>query len=185
MIEEVRKKSQARMEKALDALKREFAGVRTGRASTHLLDGIHVPYYGTETPLSQVASLSVPEPRLIVIQPWQASLIPDIEKAIQKSDLGLTPSNDGKIVRLAVPPLTEERRKELAKVVKKMAEEARVSIRNVRRDGNEEFKKLEKAEHVGKDDIRKASDDLQKMTDQWIKKIDDLLAHKEAEIMEV
>ena len=130
MIEEVRKKSQARMEKALEALKREFASVRTGRASTHLLDGIHVSYYGTETPLSQVASLSVPEPRMIVIQPWQASLIPDIEKAIQKSELGLTPSNDGKVVRLAVPPLTEERRKELAKVVKKMAEDTVAKIKS-------------------------------------------------------
>ena len=173
------------MEGAIDALKKEFGSVRTGRASLSLLDGIMVDYYGTLTPLQQLASLSVPESRQIAIQPWEQRIIPEIEKAIMKSDLGLTPSNDGKFIRIGIPPLTEERRKQLVKVVKKRAEEAKVAIRNIRRDTNEELKKLEKEKHLSEDDAKKSHDEIQKLTDFYITKIDEVLKHKENEIMEV
>ena len=173
------------MEGAIDALKKEFGSVRTGRASLSLLDGIMVDYYGTLTPLQQLASLSVPESRQIAIQPWEQRIIPEIEKAIMKSDLGLTPSNDGKFIRIGIPALTEERRKQLVKVVKKRAEEAKVAIRNIRRDTNEELRKLEKEKHLSEDDAKKSHDEIQKLTDFYITKIDEVLKHKENEIMEV
>ena len=173
------------MQGAIDALKKEFAAIRTGRASMALLDGIIVDYYGTPTPVQQLASLSIPESRQIAIQPWEQRLIPEIEKAIMKSDLGLTPMNDGKLIRINIPILTEERRKQLVKVVKKRAEESKIAVRNIRRDGNEELKKLEKEEHISEDEVKKEHDEIQKITDSFIKKIDELLAHKENEIMEV
>lgn len=173
------------MEGAIDALKKEFGSVRTGRASLSLLDGIMVDYYGTLTPLQQLASLSVPESRQIAIQPWEQRIIPEIEKAIMKSDLGLTPSNDGKFIRIGIPALTEERRKQLVKVVKKRSEEAKIAIRNIRRDTNEELKKLEKEKHLSEDDAKKSHDEIQKLTDSYIVKVDEVLKHKENEIMEV
>ena len=185
MEKALRAKATERMEGAIDALKKEFGSVRTGRASLSLLDGIMVDYYGTLTPLQQLASLSVPESRQIAIQPWEQRIIPEIEKAIMKSDLGLTPSNDGKFIRIGIPALTEERRKQLVKVVKKRAEEAKVAIRNIRRDTNEELRKLEKEKHLSEDDAKKSHDEIQKLTDFYITKIDEVLKHKENEIMEV
>ena len=185
MIQELRKRTNDRMQGAIDALKKEFAAVRTGRASLGLLDGIIVDYYGTPTPVQQLASLSIPESRQIAIQPWEQRLIPEIEKAIMKSDLGLTPMNDGKIIRINIPILTEERRKQLVKIVKKRAEESKIGVRNIRRDSNEELKKLEKDEHISEDDVKKEHDEIQKITDSFVKKIDELLVHKENEIMEV
>jgi len=173
------------MQGAIDALKKEFSSVRTGRASLGLLEGIVIDYYGTPTPVQQLASLSIPESRQIAIQPWEQKLIPVIEKAILKSDLGLTPMNDGKIIRINIPVLTEERRKQLVKIVKKKAEESKIAVRNIRRDANEELKKLEKNEHISEDEVKKEHDETQKTTDSFIKKIDELLEHKEKEIMEV
>lgn len=173
------------MQGAVDALKKEFAGVRTGRASTGLLDGIIVDYYGTPTPVQQLASLNIPESRQIAIHPWEQRLIPEIEKAIMKSDLGLTPMNDGKVIRINIPILTEERRKQLVKIVKKRAEESKIVVRNIRRDSNEGLKKLEKEEHISEDEVKKEHEEIQKITDAFIKKIDELLEHKEKEIMEV
>jgi ribosome recycling factor len=155
------------------------------RASLSLLDGIKVDYYGTPTHLSQVATLGIPEPRQITIQPWDQKLIPDIEKAILKSDLGLTPGNDGKTIRINIPILTEERRKQLVKVVRKCAEEAKVAIRNIRRDLNEKIKKMEKEEHFSEDDVKRLQEEIQKLTDQYVAKVDEVLHHKEKEIMEV
>lgn len=185
MEKEIKNKLLHKMEGALEALRREFNSVRTGRASLALLDSIQVEYYGTPTPLNQVAALSVPESRLIMIQPWDQKLVPEIERAIMKSDLGLTPASDGRVIRLPIPTLTEERRKELVKVVRKKAEEARVAIRNIRRDTNEQVKKLEKDKHISEDEVKKTLDDVQKQTDQYIKKIDEVLQAKEKEIMEV
>lgn len=185
MEKALRAKATERMEGAIDALKKDFGSVRTGRASLSLLDGIMVDYYGTLTPLQQLASLSVPESRQIAIQPWEQRIIPEIEKAIMKSDLGLTPSNDGKFIRINIPPLTEERRKQLVKVVRKRAEEAKVAIRNIRRDTNEELKKLEKEKHLSEDDAKKSHDEIQKLTDSYITKVEEVLKHKENEIMEV
>jgi ribosome recycling factor len=172
------------MVKSLDSLKREFSKVRTGRASISLLDGIKVDYYGTQTPLNQLATLSVPEPRLITIQPWDATVIKEIEKAIMKSDLGLTPVNDGKIIRVSIPPLTEQRRVELVKVVKKMAENGKVSIRNHRRDINEDLKQKKKDKEVSEDEFFKGQKEVQDITDDYIKKCDDLTQVKEKEILE-
>ncbi len=174
-----------RMDAALEHLKRELAGLRTGRASLALLDGIKVDYYGTPTPLKQVATLAVPESRLITIQPWEPPLIKEIEKAILASGLGLTPSNDGKIIRLPIPQLSEERRKELAKLCKKHGEEAKIAIRNVRREGNEELKHLQKESKLSEDDLRKSEAEVQKLTDQYIHKVDEILKKKEEEIFEV
>ena len=170
---------------AIEALKKEFASIRTGRASLALLDGIVVNYYGASTPLQQLASMNIPESRLIAIQPWDPKIIPDIEKAIMKSDLGITPVNDGRMIRIQIPPLTEERRKQLVKIVKKKAEETKVAIRNVRRDSIEEIKKLEKENHLSEDDVKRAQDEIQKITDSFITKVDEVLTHKEKEIMEV
>ena len=185
MVSELRKKSEEKMARALDAVKKEFQTLRTGRASLGILEGIMVDYYGTPSHISQVANLSVPEPRQIIIQPWEAKMLGEIEKAILKSDVGLTPSNDGKIIRLNIPPLTEERRQQIVKHAKKLAEDARIAIRNIRRDINEEIKKKSKDQHVSEDETKKTQDDVQKVTDSYIKKIDDLLAHKEKEIMTV
>lgn len=185
MIRELRKKTSDRMQSAIDALKKEFAGIRTGRASMALLDGIVIDYYGTPTPVQQLASLTIPESRQIAIQPWEQKLIPEIEKAIMKSDLGLTPMNDGKTIRINIPILTEERRKQLVKLVKKRAEESKIAVRNIRRDSNEGLKKLEKDEHISEDEVKKEHDEIQKITDSFIKRIDELAEHKEKEIMEV
>ena len=185
MDKEIKNKVQEKMDKSLESLKRDYGAIRTGRASLALLDGISVDYYGAQTPLSQVATLSVPDPKTIAIQPCEQKIIGDIEKAILKSDLDLTPTNDGKIIRINIPPLTEERRKQLVKVVKKRAEECRVGVRNIRRDTNDELKKKEKEEHISEDETRKSLDEVQKITDDYIKKIDAILEHKEKEIMEV
>ena len=173
------------MSKTIEALKKDFSSIRTGRASLALLDGIVVSYYDTPTPLQQLASLSIPESRQMAVQPWDPKAIPDIEKAILKSDLGLTPMNDGKMIRINIPPLTEERRKQLVKTVKKKAEEAKVAVRNIRRDINEDIKKLEKEKHMSEDVVKKFHEELQKITDSFIAKVDEVLGHKEKEIMEV
>ncbi|MDD1750944.1 MAG: ribosome recycling factor, partial [Methanothrix sp.] len=178
-------KTSDRMQSAVDALRKEFTGIRTGRASMGLLDGIIVDYYGTPTPVQQLASLSIPESRQIAIQPWEQRLIPEIEKAIMKSDLGLTPMNDGKTIRINIPVLTEERRKQLVKIVRKRAEESKIAVRNIRRDSNEELKKLEKDQHISEDEVKKEHDEIQRITDSFINKIDESLEHKEKEIMEV
>lgn len=173
------------MEKTIVSLSKTFSRVRTGRASISLLDGIKVDYYGAATPIAQVANVSIPESRLILIVPWDVSIIGAIEKAIQKSDLGLTPSNDGKVVRLSIPQLTEERRKEIAKTVKKMAEEGKIKLRNARRDANEELKALKKNNKISEDELFTAQEEVQKLTDQYIEKTDKVLAAKEKEIMEI
>lgn len=173
------------MEKSVKFLEKSFSKLRTGRASLALLDGIKVDYYGVPTPLNQVASLSVPESRLIQISPWDSSVIPVIEKAIQKSELGLNPINDGKIVRINIPALTEERRKDLVKVVRKMAEEGKVKLRNLRRDANEELKKLKKDGEIAEDELFKLQADVQKVTDDFIEKADKVTQAKEKEIMEI
>ncbi len=185
MKEEIFADMKKRMEKSIEALGHELAGLRTGRASVAILDGIKVDYYGNLTPLKQIASLSVPEPRTITIQPWDTSQIHAIEKAIMASDLGLTPSSDGKVIRIGIPQLTEERRKELVKVARRFAEECKVSIRNVRRDANEALKKLEKEKKVSQDELKKSQHEVQDYTDKEIQKVDGMLAQKEAEIMEV
>jgi ribosome recycling factor len=174
-----------KMESALEHLKRDLAGLRTGRASVALFDGVRVDYYGTMTPLKQVASISTPEARLITIQPWEPTLIKEIEKALAGSGLGVTPSNDGKIIRIPLPPLTEERRKELGKICKKHGEDTKVVVRGFRRDANEELKKLQKDAKLTEDELRKSEADIQKLTDQYVQKIDDVVKKKEQEIMEV
>jgi ribosome recycling factor len=179
------KDTAARMERSIEAYKKELGKVRTGRASFSLLDGVKVDYYGTPTPLQQVGTLSVPESRLITITPWDAKMIGPIEKAIQGSGLGLNPASDGKVVRIPIPPLTEERRKELAKVVRKMAEDARVAVRNVRREAIEKLKDREKKKEIAEDDVKRGQDRIQKETDASVKKIDDILKAKEQEILEV
>ena len=173
------------MEKSVDSLRREYQKVRTGRASTGLLDEIKVDYYGNPSPLSQVATLSVPEPRTITIQPWEAKMIPVIEKAIMNANLGITPANDGKVIRISLPPLTEERRKEIVKMLKKSAEEAKIAIRNIRRDSIDGLKKLEKDKQISEDDLKRAEKDVQDVTNSLVAKIDEVLAHKEKEVMEV
>lgn len=175
----------ARMEKTLSSLKTDLNKIRTGRASLALFDDIRVDYYGTPTPLNQMATLSVPEPRLITIQPWDTSVIGEIEKAILKSELGLTPANDGKMIRINIPRLTEERRKELVKVVKKMAEGAKVAVRNIRREANDQLKGLEKNKKISQDQLHQWMDKVQKSTDQLIEKVDGVLAAKEKEILEI
>jgi ribosome recycling factor len=178
-------KTNDRMKKAIEALRHELSKMRTGRATVSLLDDVKVDYYGTQTPLNQMASLTVPDPRTIVVQPWDASAVPLIEKAIQKSDLGLNPANDGKLLRVPIPQLNEERRKELVKVSKKFGEDCKVSVRNARRDANEELKAAKKSSDITEDEERKAHDRIQKLTDDFIKQIEDALTHKEKDIMEV
>lgn len=184
MLNETYQETKDRMGKSVSALQNELKRVRTGRANLALLDGIRADYYGTLTPLNQMASLSVPESRLITIQPWDATAIKEIEKAILKSDLGLTPSNDGKLVRISIPPLTEERRKELVKVVNKMCEEYKIAIRNIRRDSNELIKGFKKDGDVSEDDAFKGTDQVQKITDEIIQQVDDIYKEKEKEILE-
>jgi ribosome recycling factor len=184
MIESIYAETRERMGKSVGALKSEFKRIRTGRASLALLDGIRVDYYGTLTPLNQMASLAVPESRLITIQPWDISVIKEIEKAILKSDLGLTPSSDGKIVRIAIPPLTEDRRKEIVKIANKMSEEYKVAVRNIRRDSNELLKGLKKDGDISEDEAFKAQEQVQKITDEYIRRIDDVYQEKEKEILE-
>ena len=185
MIDEIFEDMKERMGKSVEALKRDYSRLRTGRASISLLDGILVSYYDTPTPLNQMASLAVPEPRLIVIQPWDKTAIEDIEKAILKSELGLTPMNDGKVIRIAIPSLTEERRKELVKVAKKMAEDNKVAVRNIRRDANEMLKDLKKEKEITEDDLFRSQDEVQKVTDQFISEVDELCSVKESEILEI
>lgn len=185
MFAEIYSDAESRMAKALSALKSEFNAVRAGRANPALLDRLNVEYYGTLTPIKQMANVSAPEPRLLVIQPWDKSSIPEVEKAILKSDLGLSPNNDGTVIRLAVPQLTQERRAELVKVVRKKAEECKVAIRNIRRDANELIKEMQKAGEISEDDERRAQEGVQKITDRHVKLVDEQLGHKEAEIMEV
>jgi ribosome recycling factor len=174
-----------RMTKSVESFRQDLIKIRTGKASVSLLDNIKVDYYGTQAPLNQVASLSTPEPRLIVIQPWEKNLIGDIEREIQKSDLGLTPVNDGTFIRLNIPILTEERRGELVKLVKKYAEDSRIAVRNIRRDANEQIKREEKEKSISEDESKKLHVQSQKITDQHIEKIDEILKQKETEIMEV
>jgi len=184
MIEETYQETRERMAKSISALKTELQRIRTGRASTSLLDGIKIDYYGTPTPVNQMATISVPESRLITIQPWDVSVIKEIEKAILKSDLGLTPSNDGKLIRIAIPPLSEQRRKELAKLVHKTSEEFKVAVRNIRRDANELIKGFKKEGDVSEDDAFKAQDQIQKITDENIQAIEEIYKVKEKEILE-
>ncbi len=185
MIKEIEKNLSEKMEKTVTVLKHELTTLRAGRANPSILDRITVEYYGAQTPLNQLANISAPEPRVLMISPWDAKAISAIEKAIQKSDLGINPSNDGKVIRLIVPQLTEERRKELVKLVKKYAEEAKVAVRNIRRDANEHLKKLKKDSEITEDELKKSEEETQKITDKFIKEIDKVMEAKEKEIMEV
>ena len=184
MIETLFDETKQNMGKRVEALKQELTRLRTGRASLSLLDGIKVDYYGTQTPLNQVASLAIPESRLITIQPWDNSVIGEIEKAILKSELGLTPMSDGKLIRITIPPLTEDRRKELVKVVRKTVESFRVAIRNIRRESNEDLKDLKKDGEISEDEAFKAQEQIQKMTDEYIEMVDQIGSAKEKEILE-
>ncbi|HMB16321.1 MAG TPA: ribosome recycling factor [Pelovirga sp.] len=185
MIDEVLSEARSGMDKAIKALKKEMTKVRTGRASTALLDDVKVEYYGVPTPLSQVATLSAPEARLITVQPWEKNLLPAIEKAIFKADIGLTPSSDGQLIRLPVPALTEERRLEMVKLIKRMAEDARISVRNARRDANENLKMLEKEKEITEDDQKRGEKDVQLLTDEYISNIEAVIQSKERELLEV
>ena len=185
MVDDVFHDTEHKMERSLAALRKDLSRIRTGRASLALLEGITVDYYGTPTPLNQVATLAVPESRLITIQPWDKAQLGLIEKSIQRSDLGLTPINDGKIIRLAIPPLTAERRKDLVKQVKKTGEEAKIALRNVRREGNDALREREKAKQISEDDWRRSQEQMQKLTDRYIAQVDDILSAKEHEILEV
>ena len=185
MIKDIFASHEDRMKKSIEALKREFASLRAGRATPALLDKVMVEYYGTPTPVNQLANISVPEPRMIMIQPWEKTILHDIEKAIMKSDLGLNPNSDGTAIRLTIPQLTQDRRTELVKSVNKKAEETKVAIRNLRRDANEAIKKLEKSKEVTEEEAKKGQDDMQKLVDKYIKAVDAAKAVKEKEIMEV
>jgi ribosome recycling factor len=185
MIDEVLSEARSGMDKAIKALKKEMTKVRTGRASTALLDDVKVEYYGVPTPLSQVATLSAPEARLITVQPWEKNLLPAIEKAIFKADIGLTPSSDGQLIRLPVPALTEERRQEMVKLIKRMAEDARISVRNARRDANENLKMLEKEKEITEDEQKRGEKDVQQLTDEYIGNIEVVIQSKERELLEI
>ncbi|WP_028986592.1 ribosome recycling factor [Thermicanus aegyptius] len=185
MPKQVVNEAKDKMEKALQTLKKELGTLRAGRANPSLLEKITVDYYGSPTPINQVASISVPEPRLLVLQPWDKSILHNIEKAIQKSDLGLSPTNDGTVIRIPIPPLTEERRVELTKLVKKYGEEAKVAIRNIRRDANESFKKMEKEGQISEDENRRYQEQVQELTDHYAKRVDETVKQKENEIMEI
>lgn len=185
MISEVLQDAEDRMRKGIDVLKREYATIRAGRANPNILDKITVEYYGTPTPVNQLANIAVPESRMLTIQPWDRTSLPMIEKAILKSDLGLNPSSDGVVIRLIIPQLTAERRVEIVKTVKRKAEESRVAIRNIRRDSNDQLKKLEKDHTSSEDEVKRAQDDVQKMTDKCIKEIDHIVETKEQEIMSI
>jgi ribosome recycling factor len=185
MLQDVLKDAEDRMKKSVEALQRELAAIRTGHAHVGLIDHVKVEYYGTETPLNQMATVAAPEARLITIQPWDRTALPAIEKAIQKSDLGLTPSNDGAIIRLPIPPLTEQRRKDMIKLVHSRAEEGRVAVRNIRRDAVEKLRRMTHEKEMGEDDQKKGHDQLQKLTDRYVGVIDQRGKEKEAELMEV
>ncbi len=185
MINEVLEETSDRMGKTLESFEKEMSKVRTGRASQNMLDSVRVDYYGTQTPLPQMATVSVPESRLITVKPWDVSVINEVEKAILKANLGLTPSNDGKLIRIAIPPLTEERRKDIVKTVSKTCEDYKVAVRNIRRDSNEMLKDLQKEGDISEDDSFKGQKQVQDLTDQYIKKLDDTFAAKEKEILEV
>lgn len=185
MIKDVIASMNSHMDKSIEALRKEYQRIRTGRASTSLLDEIRVDAYGNPSPLNQVATLSVPEARTITIQPWDAKMIQPIEKAIMNSNLGLNPANDGKMIRLTLPPLTEERRKDIVKQMKKNAEDAKVAVRNIRRDAIDQLKKLEKEKQISEDELKRAEKDVQDSTNSHVAKIDEVLAHKEKEVMEV
>lgn len=185
MVHDVINDAKTHMQKAVDATRREFGSVRTGRASPALLERVTVDYYGVQTPVTQVATVTAPDPRLLVVQPWDKNLLREVERAILKSELGLTPSSDGHVIRLPIPALTEERRRELVKVIRKHTEEGRVAIRNIRRDHKDRLERLEKDGKISEDDSRRGVDELQKLTDRHIKELDASLSGKEAEIMEV
>jgi ribosome recycling factor len=174
-----------RMDKAIENLSHELTRIRTGRATPVLLDSVKVDYYGQKVPVNQAANVSVPEPRLILIQPWEKSMLPEIEREILKADLGFNPSNDGSVIRVPIPQLSEERRKDLVKLVHKFAEETRIAVRNIRRDANDHLKKLEKNHTISEDDLKNYLDEIQKKTDEHIKRIDEVMAHKEKEVLEV
>ena len=185
MIKDVERAAQDKMQHSIEVLKKELGTIRTGRATPALLDGVNVEYYGAPTPVTQVASVSIPESRSIVIQPWDPSIMGEIEKAILRANLGLTPTNDGKVIRISIPALTEERRKDLVKVARKYAEEGRVSLRNVRRDVNEQIRKLEKDGKISEDEMRRAQERVQKLTDEFTATINQTIEKKEKEIMEI
>jgi ribosome recycling factor len=185
MLKEIYRENEIRMNKTLDALSRELTGIRTGKASTNILDGIKIDYYGTPTPLKQIASIAAPDPKLLVVQPWEKNLVGEIVKAIQKADLGLNPISESGVVRLPIPPLNEERRRDMVKLVKKFGEDAKVSIRNIRRDSIEALKKAEKDVKITEDELHLGQKHVQDMTDGHINKIDKMIEAKEAEVMEV
>jgi ribosome recycling factor len=185
MIDKSLKETEARMKKAVQALQDELVTIRTGRASPALIERLHVEYYSVSTPLNQIATISAPEARLLVVQPWDHSVLGAIEKAILKSDLGLNPTNDGRVIRVVIPYLSEERRKELIKIVHKKAEEGRVAVRNCRRDGLEDLQKLQKDKLISEDDFKRGKEELQKLTDSFIERVDEVAANKEEEILEV
>lgn len=185
MTKQIIKDAEEKMKKSIEAFRHELAGMKAGRATPALLDKVRVDYYGTPTPVNQVANIEIPDPRTIAIKPWDRSMIKAIEKAILTSDLGLNPSNDGVVIRLSIPPMTQDRRKELVKVVHKRAEDERVVIRNIRRDANDHIKKAEKEKTVSEDESKRAQDEVQKLTDKFIKEVDQILESKEKEIMEV
>ncbi|UCH85829.1 MAG: ribosome recycling factor [Candidatus Latescibacterota bacterium] len=185
MADEIIKHSEDHMNKSIESLRRELMGIRTGKANPGLLDNIKVMYYGQNVPLKQVANIAVPEARLITVQPWEKNMVPEIEKAIQASELGLNPQSDGTLIRLPIPPLTEERRKDLVKLVKRVGEESRVAVRNIRRDANEKLKKLEKNHEISEDEMHTRQDEVQKLTDKYVAMVDEVIAAKESEIMEI
>lgn len=185
MVKHTLKNADERMGKSIKVLRDDLGGIRAGRANPKVLDRILVDYYGTMTPINQLANVSTPEPRLLVIAPWDANTISEIEKAIQKSDLGINPMNDGKVIRLSFPELTEERRRELVKVIKKMGEESKIAVRSIRRDANDQIKQLEKDSEITEDELKAAEKDVQKLTDDYTQKIDEILEKKENEIMEL
>jgi ribosome recycling factor len=185
MLKEIYRDIEGRMNKTLDALLRELSGIRTGKATTNILDGIKVEYYGTPTPLKQIASVTAPDPKLLIVQPWEKNLIPEVIKAIQKADLGLNPISESGVVRLPIPPLNEERRRDMVKLVKKFGEDAKVSIRNIRRDGIEALKKAEKDDKITEDELHTGQKHLQDATDEHIRKIEKMVEAKDAEVMEV
>ncbi|HIE03430.1 MAG TPA: ribosome recycling factor [Candidatus Latescibacteria bacterium] len=184
MVEKLKGEVRVKMEKSLETLRHEFSQIRTGRASPALLDAIRVEYYGTMVPIPHIANVSAPEARLLVIQPWDKSTLPAIEKAILGSDLGITPSNDGNVIRLSIPPLTEERRQELVRIVRRLAEDTRVAVRNIRREAVERLRKAQKDGELSEDESRRAQKEVQEITDEYIKKVGEALAQKEAEILE-
>ena len=185
MYLDVVEKTRSGMDKSIDSLKKDLLRVRTGRASVGLLEEVRIDYYGTPTPLNQIGTLTVPEARLITIQPWEKKLIPEIEKAILKADLGLNPTSDGILVRIPIPTLTEERRREMVKVIKRIGEEAKIGIRNSRREANEQLKKMEKEKHISEDELKRGEKEVQELTDKYVKKTDEVITAKEKELLEI